>query len=122
MLTDEQQAYLYEDLLHPLHFLWFAVKQLFDVKAGDSCPDNFTQRRSMFLYLLHRLMHEDRLKLAKNGNILEENVEALAAQFHDAFPKSDEEIDMGGAGTWFFTDSCPAGAVWVLDDGSLYWT
>ncbi|EFF0147071.1 TPA: DUF596 domain-containing protein, partial [Escherichia coli] len=23
---------------------------------------------------------------------------------------------------WFFDESCPGGAVWVLEDGSLEWT
>ncbi|EER6691816.1 DUF596 domain-containing protein, partial [Escherichia coli] len=25
-------------------------------------------------------------------------------------------------GIWFFDESCPGGAVWVLEDGSLEWT
>lgn len=124
MITKEQHEYLYEDLLHPLDYLWSNIKHLFDMKPGDSCPDNFSHRRNMFLYVLHQLILEGRLKLAKKGKLLDYDIDKQVAMFRDAFPDNDDEIDMGvgGAATWFYTDTCPAGAVWVLEDGSLYWT
>ena len=124
MLTDEQRDSLYDDLLHPLSFLWSDIEHLFDMKGGDSCPENFTERRNIFLYMLHRLMQEGRLKLAKNGKLLEGDIEQQVALFRDALPKSNEEIDMGvgGSAAWFYIEACPGEAVWVLEDGSLYWT
>ncbi|EOA1953219.1 DUF596 domain-containing protein, partial [Escherichia coli] len=49
----------------------------------------------------------------------EGSVEEQVERFRQAFPKTEEEMEDG---IWFFDESCPGGAVWGLEDGSLEWT
>ncbi|MHA6892439.1 DUF596 domain-containing protein [Ralstonia pseudosolanacearum] len=73
-----------------------------------------------------RRLREGKLRLAKDGVFLVGSVEEQAAKFEASFPTSDAGVDLGGAGTWFFTDECPAGAVWVTKgptgEDILEWT
>lgn len=91
--------------------------------TGNEIP--FQKRKALFFYFVHRLLKEGRLKLAKNGHLLSGSIDDQIKLFYDAFPKTadgmfDKQILMDYY--WFFDDSCPAEAVWVLDDGSLEWT
>ncbi|MCT7329107.1 DUF596 domain-containing protein [Ralstonia mojiangensis] len=126
MLTEKQVIEIFDDLNHPLHFLWFAVGREYGVKAAQDSPESFAQRRADFLDLMERLLREGRLYLAKNGVLLTGSVEEITAAFRAAFPNSDADVDMGGAGTWFFTDACPGSAVWAVKgpsgDEQLEWT
>lgn len=126
MLSKEQLLSVCEDLTHPLHFIWFSIGNEYGVKPSTSDPKTFELRRNDFLALLGRLLNEGRLRLAKNGKFLPGSGAEQLVFFAQAFPRSDDEIDLGGAGTWFFTDACPGGAVWVTfgDDGqeTFLWT
>ncbi|MHA6844518.1 DUF596 domain-containing protein [Ralstonia syzygii] len=126
MLTEEQISFICDDLVHPLHFLWFAIGSEYGVSASQDDPESFQKRRKDFLDLLGRLLREGKLRLAKNDVFLAGSVEEQAAKFEASFPESDAGIDLGGAGTWFFTDACPGGAVWVTKGPSgeeiLEWT
>ena len=126
MLTESQISSVYEDLAHPLHFLWFSVGELYGIDPAQEAPDSFQIRKKSFLGLMEKLMREGKLKLAKNGVFLTCSIEEQIEIFNNAFPNSDADVDMGGAGTWFFTDSCPGGAVWVEKRASgeevLEWT
>ena len=87
----------------------------------------FEKCRDAFLEVLGRLLTEGRIKLAKSGVFLSGSLEEQMALFKERFPKSLEETSsIGGVGTWFFTDACPAGAVWILktedDEEWLEWT
>ncbi len=65
------------------------------------------------------VIRKGRIKLAKHGKFLEGSVDEQVERFRQAFPKTEEEMEDG---IWFFDESCPGGAVWVLEDGSLEWT
>lgn len=93
-----------------------------EVKKAGVDAWGFQCRREMFLCVIARLMREGRLRLAKHGRFLEGDIEEQIEQFREAFPESDEAVDMGGAGVWFFTEECPGGAVWIQEDGSEVWT
>ena len=87
----------------------------------------FEKCRDAFLEVLGRLLAEGRIKLAKSGVFLAGSCEEQMALFKGEFPKSLEETSsIGGVGTWFFTDACPAGAVWIMktenDEEWLEWT
>lgn len=79
----------------------------------------FSDRKKIFLWVLECLLKEGRIKLAKNGKFLEGTVEEQLERFRQALPKTEEEMEDG---IWFFDESCPGGAVWVLKDGSFEWT
>lgn len=84
---------------------------------------NFLLKKEIFFFIVQTLLHDGRLRLAKNGIFLTGSIEEQLALFEKNFPTSEEAID---SGIWFFDDECPAGAVWVyqLKDGSEYleWT
>ena len=102
-----------------------AEGQTLDAILCYSVPDiypaefSFADRREIFFWALTRLLKEGRIKLAKHGKFLEGNVDEQVERFRQAFPKTEEEMEDG---IWFFDESCPGGAVWVLEDGSLEWT
>lgn len=100
---------------HYLDWVWTGVQSWFPDLA-------FERRAATFFYILDRLMREGRLRLAKHGKFLEGSIDEQIRRFRDAFPSSDEEVDMGGAGVWFFTEACPGGAVWIFEDGTEVWT
>ncbi|HHQ4307748.1 DUF596 domain-containing protein [Serratia fonticola] len=93
-------------------------------------PDNFgrevlsyEEKKAYFLELLQRLIQEGRIKLASRGNFLKGTVEEQIALYRDAFPKNQEEMEDGAFdGFWFLTEKCPAGIVWVHENGYLDWT
>lgn len=107
------------------------------IENTDSIPAHiatFEHRREVFLWVLDRLLRERRLKLAKNGGLLQGTPEELVEMFRKAWPESmlaadrmafppdSEYIGSGeGMGLWFLLDACPANAVWVLEDGTLDW-
>jgi len=80
---------------------------------------SFEERKSIFLWVLMRLLKEGRIKLAKHGKFLEGSTEEQVERFRLALPKTEEEMEDG---IWFFDEDCPGGAVWVLENGSLEWT
>ncbi|ALR05211.1 DUF596 domain-containing protein [Xylella fastidiosa] len=111
MLTQQQIDVIYEDLIHPFHFLWGYIGDAHGVSVVQRDPASFEERKNDFLFLVGKLLDEGKLKLAKNGEFIPGTTEELVEMFRSSFPASDEELDTG---TWFFYDECPAGAVWVL--------
>ncbi|EBR8158668.1 DUF596 domain-containing protein [Salmonella enterica subsp. enterica serovar Newport] len=85
----------------------------------DNAAFSFDERKKLFFWLFERLLKEGRIKLAKHGKFLEGSVEEQVALFRQVFPHTEAEMEDG---LWFFDESCPGGAVWVLEDGSLEWT
>lgn len=114
MLTQEQIDFIYEDLIHAFDFLWFNVGDAHGIYAAQTDKESFAERKNDFLFLLGKLLDEGKLKLAKKGKFLSGTTTGLVEMFRKSFPDSDEAVDLGGAGIWFFTDECPAGAVWVF--------
>ncbi|MEQ5056043.1 DUF596 domain-containing protein [Klebsiella michiganensis] len=90
-----------------------------------SVPDNppadfsFDDRREIFFWVLTRLLKEGRLRLANHGQFLAGSIDEQVELFRKVFPKTEAEVNDG---LWFLGEECPAGAVWVEPDGSLYWT
>ncbi|EOV7495899.1 TPA: DUF596 domain-containing protein [Proteus mirabilis] len=98
-------AYITPDMLPSLHVI---------------CEDfSFPERKKIFFWFLKKLLHEGHLKLAKHGKFLSGSIDEQLQCFYDAFPETEEKlIDQ----FWFFDESCPGGAVWILQDGTLEWT
>ncbi|ALR05313.1 DUF596 domain-containing protein [Xylella fastidiosa] len=111
MLTQEQIDFIYEDLEHPLHFLWSDIERVHGIIGTKKDPDSFEERKKDFLFIIGKLLDEGRLKLAKKGKFMTGTTEEQVEMFRKSFPASDEEMELGA---WFFADDCPAGAVWVL--------
>ncbi len=50
MLTQEQIDHIYEDLEHPLHFLWFSVGDVYGISPTQVDPDSFEERKKDFYF------------------------------------------------------------------------
>ncbi|MCD8457509.1 DUF596 domain-containing protein [Xylella taiwanensis] len=111
MLTQEQIDFIYEDLGGGVNLSWSYIGNAYGVSAAQVDPDSFEERKNDFLFLLGKLLDEGKLKLAKKGEFITGTIEELVDLFRKAFPASDEGLEVG---IWFFTDECPAGAVWVF--------
>lgn len=81
----------------------------------------FTARKSLFIWILERLLREGRIKLHKNGVFLQGSIEMQVQRFQEAWPETDKPYpDHPDAGfdLWFFDPVCPAGVAWRRADGS----
>lgn len=88
---------------------------------------NFELKKKLFFEVITLMLTDGRMRLAKHGQFLQGTIEEQVKLWSDSFPRSEKsQDDIGGIGTWFFMDECPAGVVLVyqLDDGSthLEWT
>ena len=91
--------------------------------SGEQFP--FQTRKEIFFYFVKRLLNEGRVKLAKKGHMLIGTIDEQLKIFHDAFPNNEDGMydpKHMMEDYWFYDDSCPAGAVWVHNDGTLEWT
>ncbi len=105
-----------------LNGLWSILDSLgLDLPYPVLVESNFVLKRSLFFWVLKRLMLAEKLRFAKSGIFLLGTVDDQINILSDAFPESEGAVD-GGIICWFFDDECPAGAVWVykLEDGSEY--
>jgi len=91
--------------------------------SGEQFP--FQTRKEIFFYFVQRLLNEGHIKLAKNGHQLTGTIDEQLKIFHDAFPNNEDGLYDPKhlmEDYWFYDDSCPAGVVWVHNDGTLEWT
>ncbi|ALQ98049.1 DUF596 domain-containing protein [Xylella fastidiosa] len=114
MLTQEQIDKIYEDLEHPLHFLWFDIGDAHGVSAAQEDPASFEERKKDFLFLVEKLLDEGKLKLGnrKTELIIDGTTAELVEMFRKSFPASDEEMLEG---LWLVTEDCPFVAVWLFE-------
>lgn len=83
----------------------------------DDC-DSYGDRKGRFLWVPKRMVSDGLIKLAKNGRVIDDPIDKVVESFYGAFPQSDEDVNKG---VWFFTELCPAGIGWVMEDGSIDW-
>ncbi|WP_111858300.1 DUF596 domain-containing protein [Acinetobacter sp. CFCC 10889] len=117
------------DNIQALNGLWSNIDSiyLFLSQYGDLTDFNF--KKKVFFNVLEYSMNKHWLKLAKEGKFLSGSIDEQVSLFRDAFPKSEidnMEQDPIFFEAWFFSDACPAGAVWVynLDNAETHyeWT
>ncbi|MBB3428190.1 hypothetical protein FHT85_005211 [Rhizobium sp. BK312] len=107
---------------------------------------NFSEARKVFLGIVEDLLYSGRIKLGKSGVLLENSVNEQISLLTNALPVDRREMILGPAASsslpmriedfdqmaeeekiaeeslWFFREECPAGVVWIRDDGSEEWT
>ncbi|ARO69782.1 hypothetical protein B9J09_11870 [Xylella fastidiosa subsp. pauca] len=110
MLTQEQIDDFCEDLGGALDGLWSYIRRAHGIPPHQEDLGSFEERKNDFLFMIGKLLDEGKLKLAENGEFITGTTEELVEMFRKSFPTSDEEMEFG---VWFFSDDCPAGAVWV---------
>ncbi|MGY0343389.1 DUF596 domain-containing protein [Xylella fastidiosa] len=111
MLTQEQLDDIYEIVRGPLSYLWGYIEDAYATPPQKPDPASFEERKKDFLFIIGKLLDEGRLKLAEKGKFMTGTTEEQVEMFRKSFPASDEEMELG---CWFFSDECPAGAVWVF--------
>ena len=112
--------------------LWWHIECAIYTDESDMAHDledeaNFEMKKKLFFDVITLMLMDGRMRLAKNGKFLQGTIEEQVQLWKSAFPLSEEsQSDIGGIGTWFFMDECPAGVVLVytLEDNSehLEWT
>ncbi|WP_058570038.1 DUF596 domain-containing protein [Xylella fastidiosa] len=110
MLTQERIDNFCEDLGGALDGLWSYIEDSYATPPQKPDPATFEERKNDFLFMIGKLLNEGKLKLAEKGEFITGTTEELVEMFRKSFPNSDEEMEFG---VWFFSDDCPAGAVWV---------
>lgn len=91
----------------------------------------FSCRSELFLWILERLLREQRIKLHKRGVFLTGSIDEQVEVFRRALPTSEEDADRKctlpgrepaypnfGMNVWWFLDICPAGVAWRRPDDS----
>ncbi len=90
--------------------------------SSNRVGDDFLKRREAFLWILEHLLKQGRIKLHKNGLILESSIEDQIDAFRRAWPNSDKPYPNHPDADfylWFFDPECPAGIAWRQEDGSF---
>ncbi|WP_443114245.1 DUF596 domain-containing protein [Herbaspirillum seropedicae] len=80
--------------------------------------ESYEERKEKFLWILRKMIDEGLIQLAKDGMVIHDTTENVLDKFRMAFPLDDTDLNNG---VWFFTNSCPSGIGWVLQDGSIDW-
>ncbi|RYU95010.1 DUF596 domain-containing protein [Emticicia agri] len=84
--------------------LWSSTKDYSETYEG---------RIEVFFIILRRLIEEERIRLAKNGEFLKGTIDDQIKLFKNAFPTEERMKEV--ASYWWFMDDCPAGSVWIID-------
>lgn len=108
---------------------------------------SFSEARKVFLGVVEELLAHGRIKLSRSGVLLGGSAIEQISLFEQALPVDRREMVLGKAAAssstprqiedfdkmaedakiseeslWFFREECPAGVVWIRDDGSEEWT
>jgi len=112
---------LYEDVLRSSFGLSMAaIWQHMTVFVSDLNLD-FSERTDIFFELLERLLSEDKIRFASNGEFWDESVDFQLNKLKCRWPKNPECDDLDGFGIWFLTEA-NVGVVWISDNGQSVWT
>lgn len=85
--------------------------------------NTFEARREAFLWILRRLLESGRVKLHKDGKVLEGTTDEWVRLFDEKMPRTEipyprrpgMDFDFGYE-QWFFDPDCPGQAVWIDQD------
>lgn len=115
--------------MQALNGLWVNIDSIYLLLAEFGDLHDFNFKKQVFFDVIEYAMNKKWLKLAKNGEFLPGTIKDQLMKFKQAFPISEDdtlEKDPELFHIWFFSDTCPAGAVWVyiLENGETHyeWT
>jgi hypothetical protein len=84
---------------------------------------SFNEEKELFLWFIERLMHDGKVKLGSDGLFLTGSIKEQIDRFRVNFPNTPEDMEHGAFnGYWFLSDACPAGIVWIHENGYQDWT
>jgi hypothetical protein len=114
MLTDEQFKFIVEGCEGmELDAIWDYFEKPLGTKKLRHNFVTFDQRREAFLWVLRRLIEENRISLVnmKTHLAVSGSVDQQVDLFRIYFPKNDTEMN---GGVWFFSEFCPGGSAWIV--------
>lgn len=84
---------------------------------------SFDEEKELFFWFIERLMYEGKVKFGNSGEFWTGTIKEQVSKFRESFPNSPEEMECGAFnGYWFLSDACPAGLVWIHENGYQDWT
>ncbi|WP_434641343.1 DUF596 domain-containing protein [Klebsiella sp. I138] len=84
---------------------------------------SFFEEKELFLWFIVCLMNEGKVKLGNGGEFWTGTIQEQIVKLRQRFPHSPEEMECGAFnGYWFLSDACPAGLVWIHENGYQDWT
>lgn len=84
---------------------------------------SFDEEKELFFWFIERLMYEGKVKFGNVGVFWTGTIKEQISKFRESFPNSPEEMECGAFnGYWFLSDACPAGLVWIHENGYQDWT
>lgn len=121
MLTAEQYEYRKEALEGAsMVTIWENIHP--DSISGEITL-SFSEEKEFFLWFIEHLMDDGKIKLGSDGLLLTGTIKEQVDKFRVSFPDTPEEMEYGAFnGYWFLSDACPAGIVWIHENGYLDWT
>ncbi len=75
---------------------------------------DFKKSKKAFLDCLRYFIETNKLRLAKNGLFLTGTTDEQLELFRKSFP--DEKRMKETENYWWYSDECPAGVVWIVDE------
>ena len=111
--------------MQALNGLWCNIGSIYMFLLDYGNLNDFNFKKKVFFNVIEYAMSQHWLKLAKNGRFLSGTIKQQVALFNSAFPQSEIDTidhDPSFFEAWFFSDQCPAEAVWVyhMDHGEIY--
>jgi hypothetical protein len=110
MLADDRYTFIVSHIEGmALDALWLYAKEE---------SNTFQGRKRAFLWVLEKMLNEGLILVAKRGELLNISPKEIIAQFENALPEDEANLDDG---IWFFTEACPAGIGWRTANGEVDW-
>ncbi|CAH6255946.1 Uncharacterized protein conserved in bacteria [Klebsiella variicola] len=83
----------------------------------------YEEEKALYIWFISRLLKDGDIKLARHGKFLSGSIEKQIEVFEMAFPKTEDDMDCDAfEGFWFLSENCPAGIVWIYENGYQDWT
>ena len=113
MISEETYLKMTDGLeLMALTNLWYSTKNYEYFGFPKVYSETYVGRIKLFFIIIRRLIEENKLRLAENGEFLKGTIDEQLELFKNAFPDEErmKEVDV----YWWFLDDCPAGGVWII--------
>jgi hypothetical protein len=83
----------------------------------------YEEEKALYIWFIRRLLEDGEIKLARHGKFLSGSIDKQIEAFEIAFPKTEDDMDCDAfEGFWFLSGNCPAGIVWIHENGYQDWT
>lgn len=83
----------------------------------------YQEEKALYIWFISRLLKDGDIKLARHGKFLPGGIKKQIEVFEMAFPETEDDMNCDAFdGYWFLSENCPAGIVWIYENGYQDWT